>query len=70
MGKLSILAFKSILKDTGARASEEAAQELARRVEEIAREVAERSRELAEHAGRKTIKAKDIELAAKDWKSR
>lgn len=70
MGELSILAFKRILRDTGARASEGAARELARAVEEIAMEIAERSKTLAEHAKRQTVKEEDVRLAVKEWRSR
>jgi histone H3/H4 len=70
MGELPILAFKRILRETGARASEGAAKELARAVEEMAREIAERGKALAEHAGRQTVKERDIRLAAKEWRSR
>jgi histone H3/H4 len=38
-------------------------------VEEIAREIAERSKWLAEHAGRQTVKEKDVRLAVKEWRS-
>ena len=69
MSKISISAIKEILKSTGARASDEGARELARAVEEIARKIAERSKTLAEHAGRKTIKDKDVKLAVTEWKS-
>ncbi|MGB3860986.1 MAG: histone [Candidatus Aminicenantaceae bacterium] len=70
MGELPTLALKRIIKDTGARASRRAARELARSVEEIAREIAERSKDLAEHAGRRTVKDKDVILAVKEWRSR
>jgi histone H3/H4 len=70
MSELSILAFKRILKSTGARASEGAAKEMARIIEELAKNLADRSRAFAEHAGRKTIKEKDIRLAAEEWISR
>lgn len=70
MGEISKLAIKRIIRDTGARASRNAARELARAVEEIAREIAERSKWLAEHAGRQTVKEKDIRLAVKEWRSR
>lgn len=70
MGELSTLALKRIIRETGARASRKAARELARSVEEIAREIAERSKDLAEHAGRRTVKDKDIVLAVKEWKTR
>jgi histone H3/H4 len=70
MGELSKLALKRIIRDTGARASRGAARELARAVEEIAREIAGRSKWLAEHAGRQTVKEKDVRLALKEWRSR
>ena len=70
MKKLSILAFKRIIRQTGARASDGAAKELARSIEEIAREIAELSKTLAEHAGRQTVKEKDIQVAVKEWRSR
>ncbi len=70
MGEISKLAIKRIIRDTGARASRSAARELARAVEEIAREIAERSKWLAEHAGRQTVKEKDIRLAVKEWRAR
>jgi len=70
MGELSILAFKRILRETGARASERAARELARAVEEIARVIAEHSKEHAKLAKRHTVKEEDIRLAVKEWRSR
>jgi histone H3/H4 len=69
MSELSTSALKRIIKDTGARASRKAAKELARSVEEIARDIAERSKDFAEHAGRRTVKDKDIRLAVREWKS-
>lgn len=68
MGELSKLALKRIIRDTGA--SRGAARELAKSVEEIAREIAERSKWLAEHAGRRTVKDRDVRLAVKEWRSR
>ncbi|NVM54924.1 MAG: NFYB/HAP3 family transcription factor subunit [Candidatus Helarchaeota archaeon] len=70
MKELSILAFKRIIRQAGARASDEAARELARLVEEMAREIAELSKTLAEHAGRQTVKEKDVQVAVKEWKAR
>ncbi len=70
MGEISKPAIKRIIRDTGARASRGAARELAHAVEEIAREIAERSKWLAEHAGRQTVKEKDVRLAVKEWRSR
>jgi histone H3/H4 len=68
MNELSVRALKRVIRETGARQSRGAARELARSLEEIAEEIAERSKLLAEHAGRRTIKDKDIRLAVKDWK--
>jgi histone H3/H4 len=70
MGEMSLLACKRIIRSTGARASDGAVKELARSLEELAREIAERGKMLAEHAGRRTVKGKDIRLAIKEWKSR
>ncbi len=70
MGEISKLAIKRIIRDTGARASRGACRELARALEDIAREIADRSKWLAEHAGRQTVKDKDVRLAVKEWRSR
>jgi histone H3/H4 len=70
MSEISKLAIKRIIRDTGARASRGACRELARAVEEIAREIADRSKWLAEHAGRQTVKDKDVRLAVKEWRTR
>ncbi|MFB0562954.1 MAG: histone [Candidatus Lokiarchaeia archaeon] len=70
MKELSILAFKRIIRQTGARASEGAARELARSIEEIARELAERGKTLAFHSERKTVKEKDIKQAVRELLSR
>ncbi len=55
-----------ILKQAGAeRVSEPAAQALAEVVKEVAFEIAKDAVKLANHAGRKTIKRHDIDLARK-----
>jgi histone H3/H4 len=69
MNPLSNRALKNLIRETGARAGRGAARELARSLEEIAWEIAERSRDLAEHAGRRTIKEKDIRFAAREMRS-
>ncbi len=56
---------KLIRKAGAHRVSEDAAEELASHLEEIAIEVAREAITLASHAGRKTVKAEDIELAQK-----
>jgi len=55
-----------ILKKSGAsRVSDESADELRRIIEEVANTIAQNAVELSAHAGRKTIKAEDVKLAAK-----
>lgn len=56
--------IKRIIENAGAaRVSDEATIALAKVLEAYAEEIAESSIKLAKHAGRKTIKAEDIELA-------
>ncbi|RAP50719.1 MAG: histone [Methanosphaera sp. SHI613] len=56
---------KRIIESAGAaRVSDEATVALAQVLEDEAMIIAERAIKLAKHAGRKTIKAEDIELAA------
>ncbi|HDI12361.1 MAG TPA: histone, partial [Candidatus Bathyarchaeota archaeon] len=45
--------------------SEAAAKELAKALEEIGIKIAKEALDYAMHAGRKTVKAEDIEIAAK-----
>jgi histone H3/H4 len=66
MGVLSILAIKSLIRETGARASDEGVKEMAMALEELARNLAERSKTLAEHTGRKTVKGRDVKQALKE----
>ncbi len=54
---------KLIRKAGAHRVSEGAAKELSVHLEEMAIEVSREAITLAEHAGRKTVKAEDIELA-------
>lgn len=57
-----------ILKKAGAeRISEESADELRRTLEEIGITIAKNAIDMSTHAGRKTIKAEDIRLAAKQF---
>lgn len=68
--KRSIVAsapMAEILKQAGAeRVSEPAAKALAEIVKNFAFEIAKDAVKFANHAGRKTIKREDIELARKD----
>ncbi|MGI0069781.1 MAG: histone family protein [Nitrosotalea sp.] len=57
-----------ILKKAGAeRVSDESANELRRILEEVGISIAKNAVEMSIHAGRKTIKAEDIRLAAKQF---
>ncbi|OGD56212.1 histone [Candidatus Bathyarchaeota archaeon RBG_13_52_12] len=54
-----------LIKRAGAdRVSEESAVALGKALEEIGVKVAKEALDYAKHAGRKTVKAKDIEIAA------
>lgn len=62
---IPLAAMERILKDSGAhRVSEEAKVQLRQVLEDVAMQIGEESTRLAAHAGRKTIKAEDIRLAA------
>jgi len=57
-------AMTELIKKAGAeRVSEEAAKALAEYLMDIGFEIAQESIKLARHAGRKTVKKSDIELA-------
>ncbi len=63
---LPLAAMEKILKKTGAeRVSDSAKAALKDVVEEKAEAIASQAVKLAMHAGRKTVKAGDIKLAAK-----
>ena len=64
--ELAIAPMHRICKKAGAqRVSEAAAKELAKALEEIGIKIAKEALDYAMHAGRKAIKAEDIEIAAK-----
>ena len=57
-----------ILKKSGAeRVSDESADELRRILEEIGVAIAKSAVDMSGHAGRKTVKAEDVRLAAKHF---
>jgi histone H3/H4 len=61
---LPLKSVDKLIRKAGAhRVSEKAAKELTVALEETAIEVAQEAIRLAEHAGRKTVKPEDIELA-------
>lgn len=65
--EFGLAAVYRIIKKSGAeRVSDEAAEELRRVVEQVASQVARQAIELSVHAGRHTVKASDIRLAAKN----
>jgi len=63
--ELSIAPMHRICKKAGAsRVSEAAAKALAKELNEIGIKIAKEAIDYAMHAGRKTVKAKDIEIAS------
>jgi histone H3/H4 len=63
---IPLAAMEKLLKHSGAeRVSEKSKAALKAVVEEIAEEIAIDAVKLAMHAGRKTVKAGDVKLAAK-----
>ena len=64
--ELAVAPMHRLCKKAGAdRVSEAAAKELAKALEEIGVKISREALDFAMHAGRKTIKAEDIEIAAK-----
>ncbi len=64
--ELSVAPMHRIIKKAGAeRVSESAAKALAKELEEVGIKIAKEAIDYAMHAGRKTVKAEDIEIAAR-----
>jgi histone H3/H4 len=69
--ELAVAPMHRICKKAGAeRVSESAAEELSKLLEEIGIKIAREAIDFAMHAGRKTVKAEDIEIAARKVMSR
>jgi DNA-binding protein len=65
--ELGLAAMYRIIKKSGAeRVSDEAAEHLRKIIEEFAERIARQAVDLSIHAGRRTIKSGDIQLAAKN----
>lgn len=66
MAELGLSTMERLIKKAGAkRVSKEAALELGALLERIAQDLSKDATTLANHAGRKTILADDVKLAAK-----
>ncbi len=72
MAKMPLAPFERILRESGKniRVSLDSAQEFANAMGEIASEIAEEACLLARHAGRKTVKAPDVEMAFKRFQKK
>jgi histone H3/H4 len=64
--EIAVAPMHRLCKNAGAdRVSEAAAKELAKALEDIGVKIAKEALDYAMHAGRKTVKAEDIEIATR-----
>lgn len=64
--EIKVAPMHKLIKRAGAeRVSEESAEVLGTTLEKIGLQIAKEAIDYAEHAGRKTVKARDIEIASK-----
>ena len=64
--ELSTAAVRRLIEKAGAdRVGDDAVEELGKMLEDFAVRIGKEAAELARHAGRKTVKAQDIQLAIK-----
>lgn len=65
MTQIPLAPIKRIIKDSGAdRCSDDATETLALILEDVGVELSTKANEYAKHAGRKTVKMEDIQLAS------
>ena len=65
MEKIKVAPMHKLIKDAGAeRVSKEGAIALGKALQEIGLKIAKEAVDWAHHAGRKTVKARDVEKAA------
>lgn len=72
MAKLPLAPFERVLRESGknVRVSLDSAQELSKVMGELASEIAEEACLLAKHAGRKTVKSQDVEMAFRRFRKK